>query len=275
MNELSECWVWENVSAGYQKKVQPLFEHFVDQIFENMNLSKDMTFLDLACGPGTVTFKVCKHVKRVDSIDFSSKMIEAIKTEVREQNYKNIFPGVMDGQDLSSFHDNSRDRIVSFFGFIFFPEPEKSIAEMKRVLSKNGKVFISFWPPARDSPFMSKMNEIIEHSIPEAPQKEAKNTGSLEDELMNCPEKLVQLFEKFGFKKLKLTKLSQDLEIKDFKKAWQDSFDSFAPFEVMKKNMPSSDWDIFVKKSFRYIQENINSPLETKINCYVLEFEHA
>ena len=153
---------WNGVAEGYDDFIQPLFTSFFKEQMDKFELSSEMNVLDLACGPGTVSLQIQDRVARVESLDFSQEMVNLLKEKIEEQSLKNISTRVGNGEDLSVFSNESFDRVFSLFGLIFFPNRIKALKEVKRVLTSEGKAFLTSWPPMRESSFMTTLFQAME-----------------------------------------------------------------------------------------------------------------
>lgn len=104
--------------------------------------------LDLGCGTGLYTERLRTMGFDTISLDYSAKMLEIAKSKMDGEFIR--------GDALSlPFRDSSFDGVVAITSFEFFPEPEKAIEEMKRVV-KNGRFIIvgvlsrpNFWSWSR------------------------------------------------------------------------------------------------------------------------------
>ena len=101
------------------------------------------TWLDLGCGTGSLTkliLEKCKP-KKVISIDSSSEFINYSKQSIINPDV-HFQIGLAENLKLES---NSIDIAVSGIMLNFVPQPEKVIAEMKRVTNPGGSIGIFVW----------------------------------------------------------------------------------------------------------------------------------
>ncbi len=129
---------YENSCFGRQArklydKVAIKIEHF-----------KHGFILDLGCGNGNLLEKLKKYKSKLYGADISSEMIKYARE--RLGNYAELI--IADSESLP-WQDNSFDIIVCTLSFHHYPNPGKSLNEMKRVLRKNGHIIIAeAWLPA-------------------------------------------------------------------------------------------------------------------------------
>ncbi len=94
--------------------------------------------LDLGCGTGNLLEILKKYKSKLYGADISSEMIKYARE--RLGNYAEL--KVADSESLP-WEDNSFDIIVCTLSFHHYPNPGKSLNEMKRVLRKNGHIIIA------------------------------------------------------------------------------------------------------------------------------------
>ena len=98
--------------------------------------------LDIACGSGNMSFELATKFQRVYGIDISKGMLNRAKLKMKTAEAKNSRIGFIygDGETLP-FKDNSFDAVTCILAIEHFPDTERVISEMKRVL-KNGGVLV-------------------------------------------------------------------------------------------------------------------------------------
>eukprot|EP01119_Soliformovum_irregulare_P012080 TRINITY_DN3113_c0_g2_i1.p1 TRINITY_DN3113_c0_g2~~TRINITY_DN3113_c0_g2_i1.p1 ORF type:complete len:279 (+),score=69.62 TRINITY_DN3113_c0_g2_i1:645-1481(+) len=125
----------------------------------------DLRLLDSACGSGVLTVYAAKNLPnaKINSIDFSSGMIEALNKNIQQANLTNVEASVMDGMKLE-FPDATFDYVCSSFGLIFFPDPVKALAEVMRVLKPGGRFVMTTWDSSTGA--MTIFKEAMRKFIP-------------------------------------------------------------------------------------------------------------
>ena len=96
--------------------------------------------LDVGCGTGKLSYKLADHFKgaEVHGVDLSSTMIEKAnaKNKANEVRFK-----IGDVENLP-YEDNTFDVITCSHSFHHYPNKDKAIAEMYRVLKPEGRLMI-------------------------------------------------------------------------------------------------------------------------------------
>ncbi|MBO7105221.1 MAG: class I SAM-dependent methyltransferase [Fibrobacter sp.] len=97
-------------------------------------VAKGKDVLELATGPGMIARHIAPAAKSVVATDLAPKMIE---TALKAKNPKNLSFEVADATSLR-FEDNSFDVVVIANALHIIPNPEKALAEIRRVLKDDG-----------------------------------------------------------------------------------------------------------------------------------------
>ena len=127
----------------FAKLYSPFMERGNKQLYEQIKdeikplLNKDMCVLELACGSGQLSFRLCDYVKTWQATDFSENMI----AEANKQPYPSSL--TFDVQDATNlpYADKSFDVVVIANALHIMPEPDKAMKEIRRVLKDGGLLF--------------------------------------------------------------------------------------------------------------------------------------
>ncbi|RDW17898.1 class I SAM-dependent methyltransferase [Oceanobacillus chungangensis] len=104
-----------------------------------LNPNKDLSALDIATGGGHAAKKLAPNVKKVFATDITKEMLE--NTAMHLQSYPNINYVIADAESLP-FLDNSFDIITCRIAAHHFPNPDRFIQEVERVLKPNGSFLL-------------------------------------------------------------------------------------------------------------------------------------
>ncbi|MDE5780444.1 MAG: class I SAM-dependent methyltransferase [Lachnospiraceae bacterium] len=126
----------------YNKQTQD--EQHLKRILEFLPFKADMKILDLGTGSGYLSFPIAKKYSNISIIglDIVEKALEANRTKAREENIRNISFITYNGIDFP-FADNEFDMVISRYALHHFPDIQKSISEVSRVIKPGGFLFIS------------------------------------------------------------------------------------------------------------------------------------
>ena len=110
-------------------------------------------FLDVACGAGALVVEVAPRVDRAVGVDLSDGMLQIARSRLGAAAGARSLANVefLQGpSDALPFDDDSFTALVCTTALHHFPEPQRSIDEMARVLASGGRVVIG--DACRDAP---------------------------------------------------------------------------------------------------------------------------
>ncbi|MCR5502027.1 MAG: methyltransferase domain-containing protein [Lachnospiraceae bacterium] len=95
---------------------------------------KDKEVLEIATGPGVIAKQVATEAKSMIATDFSEKMLAVAHRGVVPSNLR------FEQADACRlpYEDNSFDAVIIANALHIIPEPERALAEIRRVLKKDG-----------------------------------------------------------------------------------------------------------------------------------------
>lgn len=97
-------------------------------------LNKNMAVLELACGTGLLSVRIAGSVKLLEATDFSEEMIRQAKAKAHSSR---LHFSVQDATNLP-YAPGTFDAVVISNALHIMPEPEKALAESRRVLKPDG-----------------------------------------------------------------------------------------------------------------------------------------
>ncbi len=103
--------------------------------------------LDVACGPGTVTFLAAARVGpagAVYGIDLSTGQLDHARLHRATDGWQNVIFREMDAEALE-FAGATFDAVLCSFGIQFFPRADVFLAEVLRVLVPGGRIAVATW----------------------------------------------------------------------------------------------------------------------------------
>jgi SAM-dependent methyltransferase len=100
--------------------------------------------LDVACGTGPVAVTAARTGARVKALDLSPVLLEHARRNAKTAGVDVEF--TEGDAEALPYPDATFDVVVSQFGHMFAPRPDKAIGEMLRVLRPGGRIAFSTWP---------------------------------------------------------------------------------------------------------------------------------
>lgn len=200
--------------------------------------------LDVACGTGNLALPAARAGAQVSGIDIAPNLLEQARSRAETEGLKAVFEEG-DAEQLP-YADGSFDFVMSMFGAIFAPSPEKVSRQMTRVCRTGGTVAMANWTGRG---FVGKLFAVNERYIPAPPDIPAPRLWGEEDivrqrlgsysskietlrEILNFdfpfpPPMVAKLFLRyFGPAQMALARLSPEQRMaytSDFENLWQES----------------------------------------------------
>lgn len=114
-----------------------IMPYWLSRLAEGITPKRNGVVLDLACGTGILFPKLIEKFDRVVGLDYSLHMLRVAK----KKNFSKI--SLVRGDALKlPFKAESFDTVVVSLGLRHFPNREKAIKEIHRVLKKGGELHI-------------------------------------------------------------------------------------------------------------------------------------
>jgi ubiquinone/menaquinone biosynthesis C-methylase UbiE len=114
--------------------------------------------LDVAAGAGSQSLAAARRAGPsgyVLATDLSSNILAYAASAAKAAGLANVHTQVMDGENLDELAEGSFDAVISRVGLIYFPDQQKALRGMRRVLRPGGKVAAIVYAPADRNQFFS------------------------------------------------------------------------------------------------------------------------
>jgi ubiquinone/menaquinone biosynthesis C-methylase UbiE len=135
--------------SGYDVFQEKTYRKVIGYILKLLPNVNNKVLLEIGCGSGAFTKYLSNlNFNKIYAIDISSKLIEYAK----RKKYKNVEFFVCDAEEICFIKDSSIDIVVCFAVLHHFPNREKVLKEIKRVLRPEGVLFA--FEPNRLNPIM-------------------------------------------------------------------------------------------------------------------------
>ena len=122
--------------AGYAAKAA---EEFV----ERLDIQPNMRVLDVACGTGNLAIPAARKGAQVSGADIAANLLEQARQRAAAESLPAAFEEG-DAEQLPS-PDAHFDVVMTMFGAMFAPRPERVAAELARVCRPGGVIAMANW----------------------------------------------------------------------------------------------------------------------------------
>jgi ubiquinone/menaquinone biosynthesis C-methylase UbiE len=158
---------WENAAEAWHRW-GPFLGRWLGPATERMlDLARVQTgsqVLDLAAGAGEQTLHAARRVGpdgHVLATDISPAILEYAARTAREAGLSQVATRELDGEVLDELPAENFDAVISRVGLIYFPDQQKALAGMKRVLKPGGRIGAIVYSTPDNNAFFSVPVSII------------------------------------------------------------------------------------------------------------------
>jgi len=116
-----------------------------EEFVERLNVRSGIEVLDVACGTGNVAIPAARKGALVHGSDIATNLLQQARERAASEGLQATFQEG-DAEQLP-YADQSFDLVVSMFGAMFAPRPERVAAELTRVCRRGGVVAMANWTP--------------------------------------------------------------------------------------------------------------------------------
>ena len=216
-----------------------------EKMLDMAGITTGYRVLDIAAGAGEQSITTAKKVGssgEVLATDISSNILENAKKMAEQNGCSNIKTKVMDGENLS-LEDETFDAVISRVGLIYFPDQQRALKEMLRVLKPGGKVAAIVYSTPEKNKFFSIPVSII------------RNRAKLPPPLPGQPgpfslgaEGIIEkAFEQAGFINVKSELVDSPLQLSSASECLRFEKESFGALHQMMSNLSDAEreavWD--------------------------------
>ena len=135
-----------------------------ETMFDLARIGPGSRVLDVAAGAGEQSISVARRVGEgghVLATDIAPALLERAAADAREAGLSNLETRELDGEALDTLPAASFDAAISRVGLIYFPDPQRALAGMKRALRPGGRIAAIVYSTPERNPFFSIPVKII------------------------------------------------------------------------------------------------------------------
>ena len=252
---------WQAAAEAWYRW-SPTLNHWLgnatDKMLEMADISNGNRVLDIAAGAGEQSITTAKKVGPsgyVLATDISSNILDYAKQMAQQAGLNNIQTKVMDGENLT-LEDETFDAVISRVGLIYFPDQQKALKEMLRILKSGGKVAAIVYSTAEENKFFSVPVSIIRNRaklpppLPGQPGPFSLGTEGIID----------KVFSQAGFKNVRSELVDSPLQLSSAKECVRFEKESFGALHQMMSSLSDLEketvWDEIESELKKFETEN-------------------
>jgi SAM-dependent methyltransferase len=148
---------WQRAAASYENTFAHATEPYIAPLLDAAGVSRGQQVLDVACGPGRLAAAAAARGASAHGLDFSAAMIGIARDAHPEITFTE------GDAERMPYPGGKFDAVVSSFGMHHVPQPEKALAESRRVLRANAWVAFTVWATPEDNVAWSLVFDAVDH----------------------------------------------------------------------------------------------------------------
>ncbi|HUF81618.1 MAG TPA: methyltransferase domain-containing protein [Burkholderiales bacterium] len=148
-------------TAGNFGRIAKSYQPEAVEFIRRLDPQPGTRVLDVACGTGNLTLPAARLAAMVTGVDIAPNLL----SQARERAAIEGLPVQFDEGDAEQlpYDDSSFDTLVSMFGVMFAPRPERVVSELFRVCRSGGKIALASWTPEG---FIGRMFRTVAEHVP-------------------------------------------------------------------------------------------------------------
>jgi ubiquinone/menaquinone biosynthesis C-methylase UbiE len=197
---------WLNAQDTHERLLGPVGDILLDVSAARVG----ETVLDIGCGCGSLSIALARRVAphgRVLAVDVSTPIIERARQLTPARLPVDFALG---DATVYPFEPGRADLLCSRFGVMFFADPERSFANMRRGLRRGARVAFACWREPKENPWMLLPLHAAYRHVPRLPEVGPEDPGPFS---FAAEHRVQRILERAGFSavNLELVELEFDL----------------------------------------------------------------
>lgn len=132
-------------TAGDFGEIAKSYERGAAEFVRRLGLPAGARALDVACGTGNLALPAARAGAVVTGIDIAANLLEEARARADREGLSVRFEEG-DAEELP-YEAGAFDVVLSMFGVMFCPRPERASAELLRVCRPGGRIALANWVP--------------------------------------------------------------------------------------------------------------------------------
>lgn len=158
-SQMKSAWM-----AGDFGKIAMFATAEAERFVKRIAIGPGVKVLDVACGTGNTAIPAARAGASVTGVDIATNLLEQARQRAAAENVRADFREG-DAEELP-FDDRQFDVVITMFGAMFAPRPERVAAELLRVCKPGGEIAMANWTPEG---FVGKTFQISAKMLPPPP----------------------------------------------------------------------------------------------------------
>jgi ubiquinone/menaquinone biosynthesis C-methylase UbiE len=233
---------WQEAAAAWHRW-GPTLEAWLGEATELMldlaRIGEGLSVLDVAAGAGGQTLAAARRVGPGGSVlatDIAANILEFAEREAHAAGLGNVATRVMDGESLE-VDDETVDAVVSRVGLIYFPDQQRALTEIRRVLREGGRVSaIVYSTPERNQFFSIPVSIIRRRAGLPAPAPGLPGPFSLGQQGV-----LEAAYEEAGFRETEVRAIDAPVRFSSAAECVRFERESFGALHAMLAGVPEDE----------------------------------
>lgn len=228
------CAQWQAAAEAWYRW-SPVLKQWLgratDEMMEMAGVGSGQRVLDVAAGAGEQSVSASKRVGPTGYVlatDISSNILEFAKKMARDEGLTNLETAAMDGENLT-LPDESFDAVISRVGLIYFPDQQKALKEMWRVLKPGGSIAAIVYSTPEKNKFFSAPVSIIRNRA-KLPPPLPGQPGPFS---LGAAGAIEEAFTRAGFRNVKSMRVNSPLVLSSAKECVRFEKESFGALHQM------------------------------------------
>lgn len=156
-----------------QQVLDQMFKPLEDRLVEAVRAGSGQRVLDVGCGTGSTTLAVARQLGAKGhciGIDISEPMIAAARARA-EREIDTPASFIRADAQTQAFEPASFDMIISRLGVMFFDDPARAFANLRRAARDGAELRFIAWRSAAENPFMTTAERSAAPLLPDLPAR--------------------------------------------------------------------------------------------------------
>ena len=246
----NERLAWNLCAENYDRCLTDPFAPFAEKVATLAHLERGYRVLDVATGSGLAALMAARLVAPegpVTGVDLSETMIELARRRAAQDGVDNVDFLQMDAEELAQ-PSGSYDVVLCALGLMLFPQPERALSEMHRVLRDGGIAVLSVFGRGSRVALRALMDPFIPH-MPPATQRGPSIFA------FGRSDALEQALERVGFSDVNVEQQSHVLAFDTPDGVWEMLL-SLGRLAQMHSRLPAEAREELKQEVFRIAQES-------------------